>query len=66
MHILTAVISNYSSDCTSLLSTIREIKGPGGLDCVGVACGEDISDRVAAELEAKVGKERADEVGELS
>ena len=45
-----------------LTSVIREIKGVGGLDSVGVACGSSIADRVASELEAKLGKERAEQL----
>lgn len=39
-----------------LYSIIREIKGVGGIDTVGVACGAAIAERVYAELEGKIGK----------
>ena len=43
-------------------SVMREFKGVGGLDSVGVAHGPAIIDRLYTELEAKVGKARADKV----
>jgi hypothetical protein len=43
-------------------SCIREIKGVGGLDSVGVACGEEIAEKVFSELESKLGKVTAQDV----
>jgi hypothetical protein len=45
-----------------MISTIREIKGVGGLDSVGVASGPAIVERVASELESKIGKRRTEQV----
>jgi hypothetical protein len=43
-------------------SCIREIKGVGGLDSVGVAVGDEIADRVSSEIENKIGKVKSREV----
>ena len=45
-----------------LYSVIREIKGVGGLDSVGVAFGSAISERVSTELESKLGRSRTEHI----
>lgn len=45
-----------------LYSVIREIKGVGGLDSVGVAFGPAISERVSTELESKLGRSRTEHI----
>lgn len=44
----------------TLMSTIREVKRIGGLDTVGVACGEAIESRLRSELAMILGAEEAD------
>lgn len=46
-------------------SVMREFKGVGGLDSIGQAHGEQISGRVAAELEMKLGSEVVKEVSDF-
>jgi hypothetical protein len=41
---------------------IREFKGMGGMDTIGVACGPQIRERVYGELESLVGRQRADQL----